>query len=179
MLPKVSFWVWQFAAMKDLTHSRKHHAFSWRKGCGVLLALLLGMGLAQARQSRHEAAPDPRSGHTRTPAESGQNTDAGQDEGNPEIKLDLNIRDLMPDMLLTAPHPAGAMPSQAPAGRTTLMLGQQAGSAAGTGSSLMPLISNDSRRYIKAPVEETMPQLDQPTVDDDQPTVGVHMKLDF
>jgi hypothetical protein len=165
--------------MNNLTYSRKHPACSWRKRCGVLLALMLGMGLAQARQPRHAATPDPGAGHSRTAAESGHNTDAGQGDGDPDIKLDLNIRDLMPDMLLAAPHPAGSMPSQAPAERTVLMLSQQAGSTADSGSSLMPLISNDSRRYIKAPVEKTMPELDQPTVDDDQPTVGVHMKVDF
>ena len=165
--------------MNNLSYSSKHHAFSWRRGCGILLALVLGMSLAQARQSRHAAAPDPMAGHTRTPAESGQNTDAGQGDGDPDIKLDLNIRDLMPDMLLAAPHQTGSIPSKAAAGRTVLMLSQQAESADDTSSSLMPLISRDSRRYNKTPMEETMPELDQPAVDDNQPTVGVHMKVDF
>lgn len=162
--------------------SKSYHRFlkhSLGMACSIILLVLglPGIDALQARQSNGGAilAQSP----TQAPVIDTQGQDQGQTKG--KVRLDLNIRDLMPDMLLAAPQPAGSEPIQgyAAPGRTRLMLGQLPGAAAESGSTLMPLISNDSRRYIKAPVERIMPELDQPTVDDDQPTVGLHMEVDF
>jgi hypothetical protein len=147
----------------------------------IVAALLLGMGALQARQARSVQVPRAHPGDQVSRGGAEKSTEGSQQGNNPGIKLNLNIHDLMPDMLLAAPQPAIPEPGQgqtSPLGRRPLMLGQQAGDA-GDSTSLMPLISRESRRYNKAPVEETMPELDQPTVDDDQPTVGLHMKVDF
>ncbi len=160
--------------------SKSYHRFLKHfvgMACSVILLGLPGIDALQARQSNGGAilAQNP----TKAPVVDTQEQNKSQTMG--KVRLDLNIRDLMPDMLLAAPQPAGSEPSQGHAApwQTRLMLGQQPGAAAESGSSLMPLISNDSRRYIKAPVEKIMPELDQPIVDDDQPTVGLHMKVDF
>lgn len=146
---------------------------------GIILYGLPGVAALQARQPPNEDGAIPAQNPLQAPEAAVPGQDQGQATG--QVQLNLDIRDLMPDILLAAPQTTGSAPSQgyAAPGQTRLMLGQQSGTAIEADPSLMPLISNDSRRYIKAPVERIMPELDQPALDDDQPTVGLHMKVDF